>query len=323
MSFRFKIILFIFLLSLFLFPAISNAAGVGFVPSSRLWFSSLVFPPKESTNIYTVIINNNYFSLDAIVGFYVDEKLIDTTYISSLKKEQAVQAKGNWWPTEGQHSISVKFVKATAIDANGNKTELNVQEFNTVDSTAVQIGDSLPVNNSANGMSSTVLSVLNNNTNIGLANTPMINLNIEKNGNNLAVVAVGPAVATSESEQLQQTMEQKIQTAIQQGQDIRNKIVSVFNTASSGIHSASDAYTKTKSMINDASQYVDKNKITQAWPELLTNKIKIWWASFWSVSDFRNNLAWVFRIVFFLVLFYLLIKMVRVFFHRRRYDEDD
>lgn len=322
MRLRSKTILFIFLLSLFLFPATSNAAGVGFVPSSRLWFSSLVFPPKESTNIYTVIINNNYFSLDAIVGFYVDEKLIDTAYVNNLKKEQAIQVKGGWWPTEGRHAISVKFIKATAFDADGNKTELDVQEFNTVDSTAVQIGDSLPVNNSSTSTSSTVLSVPNNNTNTVVAATPMVNLNIEKNGDNLAVVAVGPATAVSQSEQLQQTMEQKIQTAIQQGQDIRNKIVSAFNTASSGIHSASDAYAKTKSMINDASQYIDKNKLTQAWPELIAGKIKEWWTSSWTVPDFRNNLAWVFRIIFFLVLFYLLVRMIRVMFRRRRDDED-
>lgn len=323
MVLRNKIVLLLVFFGLLFVPRLTNAAGVGFVPSSRLWFSSLVFPPKESTNIYTVIINNNYFSLDAIVGFYVDGKLIDTAYVNGLKKEQATQVKGNWWPTEGGHAISVKFIKATAFDANGNKTELNVQEFNTVDSTAVQIGDSLPVNNSATGTSSTVLSVSNSNANADVAITPTVNLNIAKNGDNLAVVAVGPAVAASQSEQLQQTMEQKIQTAIQQGQDIRNKIESAFNTASSGIHSASDAYDKTKSLINGASQYIDKNKITQAWPELITGKIKEWWASSWSMPDFRNNLAWVFRIIFFLVLFYLLVRMIRVVFRRRRDDGDD
>jgi hypothetical protein len=294
-----------------------SAAGVGFVPSSRLWFSSLVFPPKEFTNIYTVIINNNYFYLDAIIGFYVDEKLIDTAYINHLSKEQATQVKGSWWPTEGSHAVAVRFVKAIAIDENGNQKELNVQEFNTVNSSAIQVGDSQSVKNSTSSADSSDDKIAKiDKINQDDLVAPVLNLKVEKNGDKLAIVEIKSSSASStQNEELKKAVENKLQTAVQQGEDIRNKFVSTWNTMTSTIQTVGSLYDKTKSLFGDKDKYWQSIKTNEVFSKDFFQKIRDW------VKP-QNNLTiltWIFRSLFFILLFYFVIR----FFRRRHRTPDD
>lgn len=311
----------IFLLLLFfciIFSAsLAEAAGVGFVPSSRLWFSSLAFPPKESTNIYTVIINNDHFYLDAIIGFYVDEKLIDTAYINHLSKEHATQVKGSWWPTEGNHAVAVRFVKAIAIDENGNQKELNVQEFNTVNSSAIQVGDGQPVKNpssSVSGLENKITKADKTNQEDFVA--PVLNLKVEKNGDKLTIVEIKSSSSSiSQSEELKQAVENKLQTAVQQGEEIRNKIASTLNTMTSTIQAVGNFYDKTKSLFGDKDKYWQEIKTSGVFSKDFFQKIR----------DFvkpQNNLiilTWIFRGLFFILLFYFIVRLFR---RRRRNPED-
>lgn len=318
MRFWKKIILLLFFCIIFS-ASLVEAAGVGFVPSSRLWFSSLAFPPKESTNIYTVIINNDHFYLDAIIGFYVDEKLIDTAYINHLSKEHAAQVKGSWWPTEGSHAVAVRFVKATAIDENGNQKELNVQEFNTVNSSAIQVGDGQSVKNPSPSASAT--SSENQITKIDKINqenfvAPALNLKVEKNGDKLAIVEMKSSSSSiSQSEELKQAVENKLQTAVQQGEEIRNKIASTLNTMTSTIQAAGNFYDKTKSLFGDKDKYWQEIKTSDVFSKDLFQKIK----DFVKPQNNLTILTWVFRGLFFILLFYFIIRL----FRRRRRDPED
>jgi len=316
MRFRNRIILLLFFCFIF-YPGLVSAAGVGFVPSSRLWFSSLVFPPKEFTNIYTVIINNNYFYLDAIIGFYVDEKLIDTAYINHLSKEQATQVKGSWWPTEGSHAVAVRFVKAIAIDENGNQKELNVQEFNTVNSSAIQVGDSQSVKNSTSSADSSDDKIAKiDKINQDDLVAPVLNLKVEKNGDKLAIVEIKSSSASStQNEELKKAVENKLQTAVQQGEDIRNKFVSTWNTMTSTIQTVGSLYDKTKSLFGDKDKYWQSIKTNEVFSKDFFQKIRDW------VKP-QNNLTiltWIFRSLFFILLFYFVIR----FFRRRHRTPDD
>ena len=318
MSFRLKFLLFLFLGNLFLFPAVVIAAGVGFVPSSRLWFSSLLFPPKDFTNIYTVIINNSYFSLDAIIGFYIDGKLIDTAYINQLLKEQATQVKGSWWATEGNHTVAVRFIKAVAFDENGNRTELNVNEFNTVNNSAIQVGNSQPTQSNTTSIvnfdNGSVKTISDNLV------TPVLNLKVEKNGDKLSIVEI-KVVTTSltKSDELRQEVEKKLQTAIQQGQEIGDQIVSAVGVVSSSLNTVNNAYDNTRSLLNGANKYWQEIKnngvMVNSFSQKIKEQIKI--PNKFSFSS--KAMIWFFRALFFLLLFYF----VRRLFKRRSRSPED
>jgi len=310
MSFRVKIISIFFLLCFLLTPSFAQAAGVGFVPSSRLWFSSLVFPPQEATGIYTVIINNNYFYLDATIGFYVDGKLVDTSYISHLAKEHATQVKGSWWPTEGSHAIAVRFIKAVAFDENGNSTPLDVQAFNTVDASDVQVGtltsassttdtntNSDPKNNLSTDKQSDII-------------YPSVDLKIEKNGDNLSIVEIKPAdTSVAKNDEIKQAFEDKIQSAVQQGEDVRNKINWAFNAVTSTVQTVSNIYDKTKSLLDSKDKYLQEAQNTVSGSKDSLQRVKDY---FKTLNNF-DILTWFFRILFFVLLVYF----VRRFFSRR------
>ena len=132
----FKVLLLIF----FFIPAVAQAAGVGFVPSAGIWFSSNNFTAKELVRIYSVVINNDYAALDGAVGFYDNGKLIDTVMVRKLLKESAQQVRVFWQPEEGPHAISARFVKVVATDEQGKQHELALNEINSVIGLPLQIG---------------------------------------------------------------------------------------------------------------------------------------------------------------------------------------
>ena len=78
----------VFLCLLFLMPFATPAnanTGVGFVPSSGVWFSQDVFYENETVKLYTVVVNNTYKSLSGIIGFYDNDQLIVETVFSNIR----------------------------------------------------------------------------------------------------------------------------------------------------------------------------------------------------------------------------------------------
>lgn len=231
MKIRFLIIL---LLGILYFSPVASAAGVGFVPTSRLWFSNLSTVPADGTKIFTVIVNNDYPFLDATVGFYINDKLTDTVDINHLAKEQAAQVSGIWHPTQGEYKISVQFVKAVAIDENGQKTFLDVSTFNNVTDSDVKI----PSNGLGDSTTSSLL--------LSASLVPVLDLKVEKNGDNLTITKVPNPI---------QDFEKRIEVAAQQQQDIKDKISNTVGMISSTAADISDVRTRAKSFFNQVKDF--------------------------------------------------------------------
>ncbi len=125
-----------------LVPNAGWAANVGFVPSTGLWFSPTTFSAGDSINVYTVVINNDYYALDGIVTFYDNNQSFDTAVVTQLLKEQAKQVKVTWKPTAGEHNLSARFTKAVAVDAKGSKQEISLSQINNVTGAPLEVGGS-------------------------------------------------------------------------------------------------------------------------------------------------------------------------------------
>ncbi len=136
------VLFFCFLVFLFTAPHFAHATGVGFVPSTGIWFSRDTFYPKETIRIYTVIINNDYYSLDGTVAFYDNRVEIDRVDVKGLAKESVKQIRVFWEPTEGEHAVSAQFIKAVATDEKGNKQTLDIQTINSVAGAPLKMGTS-------------------------------------------------------------------------------------------------------------------------------------------------------------------------------------
>lgn len=119
------------LLFSFLIPLPLHASGVGFVPSTRIWFSRSSFGQQETIKIYTVVINNEYASLDAIVGFYANGSLVASQEITHLKQEEAKQLSVSWKPADGTYAMTAKFIQAIGTDSEGNTSMIDVSAIDT------------------------------------------------------------------------------------------------------------------------------------------------------------------------------------------------
>ncbi|MDO8499566.1 MAG: hypothetical protein Q7S66_02790 [bacterium] len=255
-------------------PLFVEAAGVGFVPDGRIWFSDDRPVVGESTRIYTVIINNDYYSLDAAVGFFVDGNLIDTAVINNLQKERAVQIRASWRPTEGAHTITVEFINASVADEAGNITGLNVQDFNTV-STSTPFLDP----------------------------TPLINLQVEKNGDTFTIVELSDVPDNQKiiSNSPFIELDKNWQAGVRQYAEITNKITSVMGMVTTSVETIKATYAEAKSWLDYGNKSLEQAKTTVVLPLTFIDKIK----SFLQVLPSRNRLSLISRIIFFILLFYL------------------
>lgn len=122
------VIIFFFLL---FFPFSVSATGVGFVPNSKIWFSPVSFAPGDMIHIYTVVINNDYYSLRGSVAFYVNDRLLDTIRINDLRKENAIELTTLWRPDAGNHNLRASFLSATAIDEQGREHKIKIEDVNS------------------------------------------------------------------------------------------------------------------------------------------------------------------------------------------------
>ncbi len=215
----------LFLLGILMFAPVAKAAGVGFVPNDRLWFSDVSSNPADGKKIYTVVINSDYNFLDATIGFYVNDQLVDTANVNQLPKDQVVQVFGVWHPTEGNYKVSVQFIKAQAADQNGQQLKLDLGALNNITtSTNIQTSDS------------------------GLA--PAVDLNVEKNGDALTISKAPNPIKDFES---------RIEAASQQQEDIKNKIGNTVNMISSTASNISDLPSKAKSILSQSKDFFTGN----------------------------------------------------------------
>lgn len=123
MKFRFFFVL-LFLLS----PLPARAAGIGFVNSSGIWFSSEPAFGGIPVKAYTVVLNNDYRKLTAVIAFIDNGTEFARTTIDVLQ-DDARQITVIWTPTAGTHTVAAKFISAVVIDVNGNTKELNASEI--------------------------------------------------------------------------------------------------------------------------------------------------------------------------------------------------
>lgn len=119
------------LFSLLFIPLAAGAVATGFVPSSGLWFSPEQFSAGESVNIYAVVVNNEYALLDGTVAFFDRDSRVGTVEVKGLGRDTARQIKAIWKPSEGEHSISAKFIQAIATQEDGSKINLTADMMNS------------------------------------------------------------------------------------------------------------------------------------------------------------------------------------------------
>ena len=124
-------------------PFIIEAATIGFVSSSGVWFSA--DPPFSGVAVktYSVVLNNEYKQLTATIAFADNGQEFGRTTIV-VPQEEARQIQVIWTPTYGKHTIAAKFVSAFVIDSSGNTKQLSQSEM---DSFAPPISQSIDIDN--------------------------------------------------------------------------------------------------------------------------------------------------------------------------------
>lgn len=122
---------FVFILLILLSPLTVHAAGIGFVNSSGIWFSSEPAFASIPVKAYTVVLNNDFKKLTATIQFIDNGSEFARTTVEVLQ-DDARQITVIWTPTTGTHTIAAKFVSATVIDFNGNTKILSATEISNL-----------------------------------------------------------------------------------------------------------------------------------------------------------------------------------------------
>ena len=238
----FKRIIYLITLVIVLLPMVSFAAGAGFAPSG-VWFGRTSLAEGELARVYTVIVNNDYFAIDAEVGFYDNNNLIDTAKVKRLPRESAQDLRIFWQPTMGEHKLFARFISATAIDEKGGRANLDVGDMGgtagapllVVDKTtgAVVQSDAL-TGADPHGISHTLV------------------VEVQKQGNQVAVTEASPAGAA-----------EGVILGVKQIVAATQKL---FGQASGTIHSSSlrDAFNKNREVLAGVSGAVDQATSTAA-----------------------------------------------------------
>lgn len=118
-----------FLVFIFLvFPNLANAAGIGFVNSSGIWFSSDPAFGGIPVKAYTVVLNNDYKKLTAVIAFLDNGAEFARTTVDVLQ-DDARQITVIWTPTYGTRTVAAKFISATVTDQNNAVRDLSSSEI--------------------------------------------------------------------------------------------------------------------------------------------------------------------------------------------------
>lgn len=144
---RFKMTFLIILIALFFPLTAVRAAGIGFVPSSGVWFSSDPVFSNLATKVFTVVVNNQYQRLTAVIAFFDNDSEFARTNLD-IGMEEAHQISGIWKPLYGQHVVVAKFVSAVGTDVSGSAHQLTTDEINAI---AAPISRTIFVDNDSDG----------------------------------------------------------------------------------------------------------------------------------------------------------------------------
>lgn len=110
------------------FPNLANAAGIGFVNSSGIWFSTDPAFGGTPVKAYTVVLNNDYKKLTATIAFLDNGSEFARTTVDVLQ-DDARQITVIWTPTYGTRTVAAKFISATVTDQNNIIRDLSAAEI--------------------------------------------------------------------------------------------------------------------------------------------------------------------------------------------------
>lgn len=240
-----------FWLASFLVPLAALAAGAGFVPNSGIWFSRTTLAPGETVRVFTVVVNSEYYLLDSTISFFDNNKTIGQIEVIGLPKESAKQLGISWQPAEGEHSLSVKFIRAIAIDEKGNKTELAMADLNS------QIGASLIVPGVMSTNSTPIAT-----SSAGVLVGQAVAVAVKQEDNKLLIV---PANGSSGSlpvgdfSSLEGTVS-SVSDWFAKNREALAKAQATVQTITSTANKLGAAYAQTKSLIGKGQEYYDKGE---------------------------------------------------------------
>ncbi len=101
----------------FLIPlAVSAGSGVGFVQGA-IWYSKDPFFAGEPVRVYSAVLNTTSEDIVGSVAFSDNGALIGSAEFSAAGGNRLQEVWVDWQPTEGQHSVSAKIVKALVSKA--------------------------------------------------------------------------------------------------------------------------------------------------------------------------------------------------------------
>lgn len=246
-----------------LLPSAGLAANVGFVPSTGLWFSRDSFFPKETIRIYTVVVNNEYASMDGVVVFYDNSDIIDTVEIKGLPKEGAKLMRVFWEPTEGEHAVSARFIKAVAVDEKGARQDIDLATINSVAGAplSVSTGQVMPVVSNDAQKVTDQLAAVGGAVNTGSSKTTALSevqLVVKREGDKLALTAPEKtATASSATPPVERGGDEKPSLEggggsadpFAKNREILQKAENVAGTITSTAGKIESAYDKTKSAV--------------------------------------------------------------------------
>ena len=255
------IVLFIVLL---LAPGFTLAANVGFVPSTGLWFSRTTLAPKETIRIYTVVINNDFASLDGTVAFYDNSDVIDTVPVQALPKEGARLLRVFWAPTEGEHAISARFIKAMATDEKGVKQVIDLDTINSMAGAPLSVasGNVTPiVHNDPQKTLDQLMAVgaaASSSSQASVAQLSEVQVVVKKEGEKLALVATkssppAPVSSVAQPEKTQVLGEKETASSsdpFAKNREILQKAQAVAGSITTTAHQIESAYDTTKSAVD-------------------------------------------------------------------------
>ncbi len=119
------------LLMFFVMTPQAQAATVGFVPSTGVWFSPTTFSPGEEVSVNTVIINDAYSSLNGQVIFLDNGEQIGSVVVDNLTEGTARQVNILWRPAVGEHSVVARLINVSAINEAGETEAVDLSAINS------------------------------------------------------------------------------------------------------------------------------------------------------------------------------------------------
>lgn len=282
---------------------IVNAANVGFVPSTGIWFSDTSVSPGQTTQIYTAIINNAYNSLGGSVSFYDNNQVIGTSNFENLIMGDAALIHIGWTPTAGQHTLSARFTKAVATDSSGKQSTLSLSDINSVSGAPLAVNNStvnpvVPEGQITQTLGNIIANVVGGATSTR-ENVPVgaITVDVQKVGGALAIN--NPSYIAKDSD------------AFAKNREILGKAGELMTTITSTAGKIDGAYTSGKEVVSSSQPFIEKAKTLIATTQFYIQKGEPYWNQ---ISD-NNNPKRIALIVGGVLILYII---VRLSFRRRR-----